>query len=99
MPRHFFAYRLTVCYPGKVAVTVDDLYAFPPVLSDFDLHLFSEGNHHTIYERMGAHRVTVRGVDGFLFAVWAPNALRVSVVGTFNSWDGRVHPMRARGAA
>jgi len=95
----FFVYRLMVCYPGKVVVTVDDPYAFPPVLSDFDLHLFSEGNHHTIYERMGAHRVTVRGVDGFLFAVWAPNAVRVSVVGTFNDWDGRVHPMRARGAS
>ena len=59
----------------------------------------TEGNHHTIYEKMGAHAIAVRGVDGFLFAVWAPNAVRVSVVGTFNGWDGRIHPMRARGAS
>ncbi len=95
----FFTYRLRVLYPGGVDVTFDDPYAFPPVLSDFDLHLFSEGNHHTIYEKMGAHTMEVRGVDGFLFAVWAPSAVRVSVVGTFNGWDGRMHPMRARGAS
>jgi len=95
----FFAYRLTVCTPGETDITLDDPYAFPPVLSDYDLWLFSEGNHHTIYEKMGAHAKTVLGVDGFLFAVWAPNAVRVSVVGTFNGWDGRVHPMRSRGAS
>ncbi len=95
----FFSYRLRVLYPGGVDVTFDDPYAFLPVLSDFDLHLFSEGNHHTIYEKMGAHTMEVRGIDGFLFAVWAPSAVRVSVVGTFNNWDGRVHPMRARGAS
>lgn len=95
----FFAYRLNVSYPGGVEITLDDPYAFPPVLSDFDLHLFTEGNHHTLYERMGAHRISLRGVDGFLFAVWAPNAVRVSVVGNFNGWDGRCHPMRARGAS
>jgi 1,4-alpha-glucan branching enzyme len=68
-------------------------------LSDFDLHLFAEGNHHTIYEKMGAHATIVRGIGGFLFSVWAPSAARVSVVGTFNNWDGRIHPMRVRGAS
>jgi len=95
----FFTYRLTVCCPGANDIALDDPYSFPPVLSDFDLWLFSEGNHHTIHEKMGAHKMSVRGVDGFLFAVWAPNASRVSVVGTFNGWDGRVHPMRSRGAS
>jgi len=95
----FFVYRLIVCYQGGVEITLDDPYAFPPVLSDFDLHLFSEGNHHTIYEKMGAHKITVSGIEGFLFAVWAPNAVRVSVVGTFNIWNGHSHPMRARGAS
>jgi len=95
----FFNYRLIVCRSSGKDIIMDDPYSFPSVLSDFDLYLFSEGNHHTIYEKMGAHIKTVRGVDGFLFAVWAPNALRVSVVGGFNDWDGRVHPMRSRGAS
>jgi len=94
-----FTYRLMVCCPGREDAILDDPYSFLPVLSDYDLWLFSEGNHHTIYEKMGAHAITVRGVDGFLFAVWAPNAVRVSVVGTFNGWDGRVHLMRSRGAS
>ncbi|TNF57282.1 MAG: 1,4-alpha-glucan branching protein GlgB [Gammaproteobacteria bacterium] len=74
-----------------------DPYAFPPQLEDFDLHLFGEGRHWHAYRFLGAHPRTVAGVAGMLFAVWAPNAQRVSVVGDFNAWDGRVHPMRARG--
>jgi 1,4-alpha-glucan branching enzyme len=74
-----------------------DPYAFSPVLSDFDLHLFGEGKLYKAYDKLGAHRCTHEGVQGVNFAVWAPNAKRVSVVGTFNDWDGRRHPMRARG--
>jgi len=72
-----------------------DPYAFKsPLLSEFDLHLFGEGNHHRIYDKMGAHPVTVDGVSGVYFALWAPNADSVAVVGTFNQWDGRRHSMR-----
>ncbi|MBM4310145.1 MAG: 1,4-alpha-glucan branching protein GlgB [Deltaproteobacteria bacterium] len=95
----FFDYRLSVSYPGGVEVMLDDPYSFPPVLSDFDLHLFAEGNHNKIYEKLGAHATTLRGCEGFLFSVWAPSAQRVSVVGSFNNWDGRIHPMRVRGAS
>ncbi len=71
-----------------------DPYAFPPLLSDYDLHLLSEGTHLASYEKMGAHPTEIDGIPGVNFAVWAPNAFRVSVVGTFNRWDERVHPMR-----
>ena len=72
--------------------------AFPPLLTDFDLHLFAEGRHYRAYDMMGAHVRTVEGVAGVHFVVWAPNALRVSVVGDFNGWDGRCHPMRSIGS-
>jgi 1,4-alpha-glucan branching enzyme len=71
-----------------------DPYAFPPQLSEFDLHLFAEGKHHQAYHFLGARVHEVEGTAGVLFAVWAPNAERVSVVGDFNQWDGRYHPMR-----
>lgn len=74
-----------------------DAYCFPPQLSDFDLHLFSEGRHWHAYKLLGSHAREVEGVAGIQFAVWAPNAERVSVVGDFNAWDGRAHPMRSRG--
>jgi len=74
-----------------------DPYSFPPQLSEFDLHLFSEGKHRHAYRILGAHVHAVDEVPGILFAVWAPNAERVSVVGDFNQWDGRRHPMRVRG--
>ena len=67
---------------------------FEPVIDPIDISLFNEGKHYSIYEKMGAHPMTVDGVEGVLFAVWAPNADRVSVVGNFNNWDGRRHPMR-----
>jgi 1,4-alpha-glucan branching enzyme len=76
-----------------------DPYCFPPQLGDFDLYLFGEGRHWHAYRFLGAHRRSVEGVDGALFSVWAPNAERVSVVGNFNDWDGRVHPMRVRGGS
>ena len=76
-----------------------DPYVFPPQLGDLDLYLFGEGRHWHAYRFLGAHPRSVEGVDGILFAVWAPNAQRVSVVGDFNAWDGRVHPMRVRGGS
>jgi 1,4-alpha-glucan branching enzyme len=76
-----------------------DPYCFPPVLTDFDLHLISEGTHYGKYERLGAHIRTERGIRGVNFAVWAPNAKGISVVGDFNSWDGRRHQMRIRGSS
>jgi len=74
-----------------------DPYAFSPVLSEFDLHLFGEGKLYKAYEKLGAHCCTHEGIKGVNFVVWAPNAKRVSVVGAFNGWDGRRHPMRSRG--
>jgi 1,4-alpha-glucan branching enzyme len=89
-----FAYRLEVAdHQGGVAA-VEDPYRFLPVLSDFDLYLLGEGTHYKAYEKLGAHPRVVDGVRGVAFAVWAPNARRVSVVGDFNQWDGRRHPMR-----
>ena len=73
-----------------------DPYTFPPQIGDLDLHLFGEGRHRHAYRFLGAHPRTVDGVEGTLFATWAPNAARVSVVGDFNEWDGRAHPMRVR---
>ncbi len=74
-----------------------DPYVFGPVLGDLEVYLFGEGRLYEAYRHLGAHRRHHEGVDGVLFAVWAPNAERVSVVGDFNDWDGRAHPMRARG--
>ncbi|MFZ3216345.1 MAG: 1,4-alpha-glucan branching protein GlgB [Candidatus Acidiferrales bacterium] len=93
------AYRLQIRFgDGNVFETLDP-YAFPTVLTEFDLHLFGEGTHYQKYEKLGAHVREVDGVRGVHFAVWAPNARRVSVVGNFNQWDGRVHPMCHRGAS
>lgn len=93
----FFEYRLEVQYANQTSAVLYDPYSFLPVLTDYDLHLFAEGNHHRIYEKLGSHRIVHRDIKGILFAVWAPNAQRVSVVGDFNCWDGRRHPMRIRG--
>jgi len=92
-----FRYRLRATDGAGNTWTFADPYSYLPVLSDFDLHLLSEGNDHHSYEKLGAHVREVDGVRGTLFAVWAPNAQRVSVVGDFNQWDGRRHPMRVRG--
>ena len=75
-------------------LTMHDPYAFEPLLTDFDLHLFGEGTHWNIYDKLGAQLRVVNGICGVNLAVWAPNARSVSVVGDFNSWDGRQHPMR-----
>jgi 1,4-alpha-glucan branching enzyme len=76
-----------------------DTYAFPYLLSEFDLYLMGEGRHYDTYEKLGAHVQTIAGVRGVNFAVWAPSARRVSVVGDFNHWDGRVNPLRSRGSS
>ncbi len=83
---------------GGVTWEFHDPFAFGPVLGEMDEYLFSEGTHKRLWQVLGAHCITHEGVDGVHFAVWAPNAERVSVVGDFNIWDGRRHPMRRRGA-
>jgi 1,4-alpha-glucan branching enzyme len=88
------AYRLEFTYPDGAKFVTYDPYSFPPFLGELDRYLFAEGNHHDLYTRLGAHLTTVNGVAGVAFAVWAPNAKRVSVVGDFNRWDGRTHTMR-----
>ncbi len=92
-----FRYRLRARYGEGNEVEFEDPYRFPPTLSEFDLYLLGEGTHHKSYEKLGAHLTEVEGVPGVAFAVWAPNAQRVSVVGNFNNWNGRRHPMRVRG--
>ena len=93
-----FRYRLQVMDASGQVREIEDCYSFWPILSDFDLHLFSEGTHLKAYEKLGAHITEIGGVAGVAFAVWAPNARRVSVVGDFNRWDSRCHPMRWRPA-
>ena len=89
-------YRLRVNWSG-IPIVIDDPYRFPPLLGDLDIWLLAQGSHARPYERLGAHAVECEGVAGTRFAVWAPNARRVSVVGNFNFWDSRRHPMRRRG--
>ena len=88
-------YRLRLALPART-IEIEDPYRFPPVLGDLDMHLLSEGTHLKLYERLGAQLLEIDGVKGASFAIWAPNARRVSVVGEFNDWDGRRHPMRKR---
>ena len=96
LPREVGAYRLRANY-GDNVVELHDPYRFPPVLSDFDLYLLGEGRHQDLYDKLGAHPMTMEGVRGIAFVVFAPNAKRVSVVGDFNYWDNRPHAMRVRG--
>ena len=106
-PRGFFrgatsgtlaAYKLRYTRAGATW-EIEDPYRFAPILGELDLHLFGEGHHRRAYDRLGAHPTEIEGVAGVAFAVWAPNASRASVVGLFNGWDGRVHPMRKHPAA
>ncbi len=101
LPEHktVFAYWLRIHYPNGCIKQVADPYSFMPTLSKEDLHYFAEGTHHRIYNKLGAHVITHEGVKGVSFAVWAPHARRVCVVGDFNHWDGRYHPMRMLGAS
>jgi 1,4-alpha-glucan branching enzyme len=93
--RENFDYRLRLQWPDGSASEIDDPYRYGPVLTAFDLHLLGEGTHLQVFNKLGAHTITHGIRSGVHFAVWAPNARRVSVVGNFNAWDGRVHPMRA----
>ncbi|MCH8477784.1 MAG: 1,4-alpha-glucan branching protein GlgB [Wenzhouxiangella sp.] len=86
-------YRLRVQWPNT-SQDIDDPYRLEPRLGELDRHLLAEGTHHDSYRLLGAHPLNHQGLDGTAFAVWAPNARRVSVVGDFNDWDGRCHPMR-----
>ena len=91
-------YKLKVDYGTGGKFTLDDPYAFLPTLGELDLYLIGEGRHEEIYDHLGAHVRTHQGVEGTAFAVWAPAARAVSVVGDFNSWDGRLHAMRTMGS-
>jgi len=92
-------YELEVEYGDDRTFTVGDPYRFLPTLGEIDLHLVGEGRHEELYEKLGAHVIEHQGVAGTAFAVWAPSARAVSVVGDFNSWDGRLHPMRSLGSS
>ncbi len=87
-------YKLRIENDSGGAYLKEDVYRFPSYLGDIDVYLLSEGNHLDMYKKLGAHIAEIEGVKGVSFAVWAPNAKRVSVVGGFNNWDGRVHVMR-----
>jgi len=90
-------YRLRIEQPNGEVRQFFDPYSFLPTLSEQDLYLFNQGNEHFIYNKLGAHDKIIDGVPGVAFAVWAPSAQRLSVVGDFNRWDGRYHPMRPLG--
>ena len=92
-PLPMLRYRFRA-HRGERSETFEDPYRFGSPLGELDHHLFAEGTHHRLYEKLGARPIKLDGVDGVHFGVWAPNALRVSVVGPFNGWDGRRHVMR-----
>ncbi|HXN41675.1 MAG TPA: 1,4-alpha-glucan branching enzyme, partial [Myxococcaceae bacterium] len=94
-----FGYLLEVHYPDNAVFTLRDPYSFLPTLGELDLYFAGEGRHEKLWHRMGAHPTHHHGSGGVSFAVWAPHAGGVSVVGDFNSWDGRLHAMRSLGAS
>jgi len=94
-----FPYRIRMRSFEGIMSEFYDPYSFMPVLSDFDIHLISEGSHYKEYEKLGAHVMEINSIQGVHFAVWAPNARRVSVIGDFNRWDGRRHQMRVLGSS
>ena len=91
-------YRLRARYSDATVVELEDPYRFRPTVGDVDLHLLGEGRHRRLWEMLGAHPRTHEGVAGTAFAVWAPGARSVRVVGDFNLWDGRMNPMRSLGS-
>ncbi|MCW2993720.1 MAG: glgB, partial [Conexibacter sp.] len=93
------SYTIETRYPDGVTVSAQDAYRFPPTVGELDIHLAGEGRHEEIYEHLGGHLRELDGVAGTAFSVWAPAAKSVAVVGDFNSWDGRLHPMRSLGSS
>jgi 1,4-alpha-glucan branching enzyme len=94
MPAQKRRYRLRITHADGSSREMDDAYRFPSMLGDLDLYLMGQGTHRDIFKKLGAHPTSLLGVDGTSFALWAPNASRVSVIGDFNDWDGRRHVMR-----
>lgn len=92
-------YRIEVSWPGGGTEMTDTPYRFLPTVGELDLHLIREGRHEELWNTLGAHVRTVDGAEGTSFAVWAPNARAVQVVGDFNGWNGRTHAMRSLGAS
>ncbi|GAA2318758.1 1,4-alpha-glucan branching protein GlgB [Streptomyces kunmingensis] len=92
-------YRYLVTYDDGTQQADDDGYRFPPTLGEIDLHLISEGRHELLWRVLGSHERTLDGVTGTSFAVWAPNAQGVRVMGDFNAWNGAGHPMRSLGSS
>ena len=97
--RSIFPYKLARTMADGTSELFYDSYSFLPTLTDFDLYLFNAGDHHRIYEKLGAHHAVVNDVGGIQFAVWAPSARSVSVIGSFNGWDRRKHAMRVLGSS
>ncbi|NBX01720.1 1,4-alpha-glucan branching protein GlgB [bacterium] len=97
--KELFRYQFKVTYSDGTVTQVEDPYRFLPTISEYDLFLFGKGDDHQIYQKLGSHLRTMDGVKGVSFAVWAPSARRVSVVGDHNFWNGRAHPMRSLGAS
>ena len=94
-----FSYKLKEIAKDNTVQIFNDPYSFLPILTEYDLYLFNSGDHHRIYDKLGSHTIEVNGISGVQFAVWAPNARSVSVVGSFNNWDRRRHAMRVLGAS
>jgi 1,4-alpha-glucan branching enzyme len=94
-----FKYSFEATYYNNEIRTCIDPYQFLPQLSEYDRHLFNHGTHYYLYDKMGAHPAVINGIEGTIFRVWAPAARRVSVIGNFNYWDGRVHQMRVLGSS
>jgi len=94
-----FPYKLKSVTHNNSIEIFEDPYSFLPTLTEYDLYLFNSGDHHRIYDKLGSHAITPNGINGVQFAVWAPNAKSVSVVGNFNNWDRRRHAMRVLGAS
>jgi len=94
-----FPYSYEAAYHDGTVHNLKDPYRFLPQLSEYDTYLFNSGTHYELYNKLGAHPATIDGVDGTIFRVWAPSARRVSVLGNFNYWDGRLHQMRILGSS
>jgi 1,4-alpha-glucan branching enzyme len=97
--KEIFKYKLKIKTYNDIIKEFYDPYSFLPILLDYDLYLINEGTHYKVYEKLGAHLKEINGIKGIHFAVWAPNAKRVSVIGNFNNWDGRRHQMRVLGSS